>query len=523
MTLQRPRPNHAALLEKPDIRRWHANVAQGSAITADVYLRRLGAFCLQVNVSPEKLATMKEADLHALLLDFIAAETKRKKTGSYIHSTLKAVRSWLSHHGIQLTRPIKIAGASATPTLSEERIPTQEELRRIFLAAYLKERVSCVLMAHGGLRPEVLGNYVGDDGLTLKDLPELEIRKDHVEFSKIPAMVVVRPELSKARHKYFTFLGSEGCSYVRDYLEERLRAGERLGPDTDLISPTGWKKDFIKTTKVSTGIRNAIRSAGFSWRPYVLRAYFDTQLLLAESKGKVAHDYRVFWMGHKGSMESRYTTNKSRLPQHFIEDMRQAYNRCEPFLGTVAGADASQVDSAVNRQFLRLAGYTDEELAEVDVSDVDKVRELARERLTSSSTPAHRPEVDRPSPSMPGVHQIVVDPGAVAALISHGWRYVDKLAPDQVVMASPSTPGTSPIRASSLSVPRAASDSVPPVGPDAAGGAEEVARPPASGPSGRLPPRALARRAHTLWEENAARRVTVTGPDGPEGPAPPED
>ncbi len=519
MPLQRPRPNHAALLENPDIRRWHANVAQGSPITADVYLRRLGAFCLQVDILPEKLATMKEADLHALLLDFIAAETKRKKTGSYIHSTLKAVRSWLSHHGIQLTRPIKIAGASATPTLSEERIPTQEELRRIFLAAYLKERVSCVLMAQAGLRPEVLGNYAGDDGLTLKDLPELEIRKDHVEFSKIPTMVVVRPELSKARHKYFSFLGSEGCSYVRDYLEERLRTGEKLSPDTDLISPTGWRKDFIKTTKISTGIRNAIRSAGFSWRPYVLRAYFDTQLLLAESKGKVAHDYRVFWMGHKGSMESRYTTNKGRLPQHFIEDMRQAYNRCEPFLGTVAGVDASQVDSAVNRQFLRLAGYSEEELAEVDVSDVEKVRELARERLASSAVSEPSPAETPPSPHGPRVEQVVVSPGAVAALISHGWRYVDKLAPDQVIMASPSTPGTSPTPASSRPTPRVPSGPVHPAGQHGAGGGEEVSQPLASGPSGRLPLRALARRAHSLWEENAARQAGGAHHDLPEAPA----
>ena len=52
----------------------------------------------------------------------------------------------------------------------------------------------------------------------------------------------------------------------------------------------------------------------FSWRPYILRAY-DTELLVAESKGRMAHDFRVFFMGHKGSMESKYITNKGILPE----------------------------------------------------------------------------------------------------------------------------------------------------------------------------------------------------------------
>ncbi|MDI1495879.1 MAG: hypothetical protein K8823_1187 [Cenarchaeum symbiont of Oopsacas minuta] len=44
-----------------------------------------------------------------------------------------------------------------------------------------------------------------------------------------------------------------------------------------------------------------------------MRAYFDTQLLIAESKGKIAHDIRAFFMGHSGNIEARYTTNKGIL------------------------------------------------------------------------------------------------------------------------------------------------------------------------------------------------------------------
>jgi hypothetical protein len=47
--------------------------------------------------------------------------------------------------------------------------------------------------------------------------------------------------------------------------------------------------------------------------------------MLAESKGLVVHDYRMFWTGPKGDIENRYTTNKHRLLESLIEDMCEAY------------------------------------------------------------------------------------------------------------------------------------------------------------------------------------------------------
>jgi len=67
-----------------------------------------------------------------------------------------------------------------------------------------------------------LGNYRGTDGLKVRDIPELEIYGSKVEFVRVPAMVIVRANLSKAGHQYFTFLG-EGCEYLEDYLNYRLK------------------------------------------------------------------------------------------------------------------------------------------------------------------------------------------------------------------------------------------------------------------------------------------------------------
>ena len=88
-------------------------------------------------------------------------------------------------------------------------------------------------------------------------------------------------------------------------------------------------------------IRDTFRPR-FAWRPYVLRPYFDTQLLIAESKGKMVHDFRVFFMGHKGTMESRYTTNKGVLPEVLMAEMREAFTRSEEYLDQTGAPDAQE-------------------------------------------------------------------------------------------------------------------------------------------------------------------------------------
>ena len=415
-------------LEDKEIRRWYENVARGSLITADAYLRSLFLFCERMKTDPHAMLRLKENELHGLILDFVTAEEKRGGAG---HSTLnytKSVQSWLAHNGIKLSRAIKVRRAYDTPTLREERTPTQDELKRIFLACSLKDRVSAVLMAHSGVRPEVLGNYLGNDGLRLNDIQGLHVKKGEVSFEAVPAIIVVRPELSKAGHRYFSFLSEEGCGYVKTYLEGRIEAGEVLEPDSDLIHPHSRGKRFIRAVKIGDGIRQGIRAAlgrQVKMRPYVLRAYFDTQLLLAESKGKVAHDYRVFWMGHKGSMEARYTTNKGRLPPAILDDMREAYKRCEPFLSTVPSKSETQTQANIAKVLLTGLGYSEKDLAGVDFDNLDPAafQELVQKKVAVPAAPRQK--------------QKMVDAEELPRYLEEGWTAVMTVGGDRVVLSPP--------------------------------------------------------------------------------------
>ena len=97
------RAKYASLLENVDVRRWYENVARGSRVTADVYLRRLEAFCQSFGRSPKDLLGMSEAELYNLLLDYISMMEREGYAVSYIKSALKAIKSWLAHNGLRIS------------------------------------------------------------------------------------------------------------------------------------------------------------------------------------------------------------------------------------------------------------------------------------------------------------------------------------------------------------------------------------------------------------------------------------
>jgi len=379
------RAKYLHLLQDPEVKRWYQNVARGSRITADVYLRRLGAFCTAHNMSIHGLAELSEHDVANLLMDAISGMEEKGYAGGYIESTVKAAKSWLRHNEVKIQAYIKINGTRDTPTLTNEQSPTCEQLSRVFRACWLDARVAAGLIAFTGMRPHAIGNYWGTDGVRTGDFLEVEIDNESkkVEFKNIPTLIRVRKGLSKARHQYLTFLCEEGCRYLKEYWEYRMQHGEALTPESATVKARFGRKQFIRSTNIGDKIRDGIRAAGFEWRPYVLRCYFDTQLLLAGSKGLVTRDYRVFWMGHRGDIESRYTTNNYRLPPPLLEDMRSAYRRCQTYLQTEAPNGTEDTKLQFRQQLLIVAGYSEEEVATIDVEKLsdDDIRDRVREKL----------------------------------------------------------------------------------------------------------------------------------------------
>jgi hypothetical protein len=399
------------LLSNQDIRRWYDNLARSSIVTAEVRLRKLGRFCENNKITPQELIDLGLKDPRAvsdLLEDAITTMEKQKHAPQYIKAVMTSVKSWLYHFDIEIKRKIKISNVDATPTLADERVPDAAELAELFNRADLRSGAIMALIGKAGLRPEVLGMHDASDGLTIRDLPEIEIVHRIARFTQNPPKVVVRRNLSKAGHSYFSFITETGAEKVLAYLNQRMIEGEVLDPESPVIAPfTKYKRfrgknegrKFLSTPIIERDVRNTMRPR-FKWRPYVLRAFFDTQLLIAESRGKIAHDFRAFFMGHKGSIEAKYTTNKGILPETLVIEMREAYKRSEELLDLEAfGKDPQQKQ---------------------------------REEFQGTNTDASRlgqemSRVQRPT-------QIVASSEQAEKLISDGWRFVAVLPNSKVVL-----------------------------------------------------------------------------------------
>jgi hypothetical protein len=402
------------------------------------------------------MATMNVKEVRVLIHDLISYLETSNNCGSTIEGYVKALKSWLTWNDIETPKKIKIYGASETPTVENEVTPVTEELRRIFEVATLRGMVTCSMMAFGAFRPQVFGNLVADDGLKIGDVPELKIEHrlnekgevvdGTVSFEKIPTMVVVRKAISKIGHQYFGFIPEEACRYLKNYLEWRLRPkevtrpfpdgrrpqviklmGERLEPDSPLIAALKIKgPTHVTTQKVEEEIKQAIVAAGFTWRPYVLRRYFEVKMMSAEHERLIMTEWRQFWMGHAGNIESTYSVNK-KLPQEVIETMRQTYTQAaEKHLVTVSQPTISkdEVVSTARVEAQKMFGYADTEiqaLGDITQITMERLQELIHEK----------------SKQMLGLKQgtqKVVPIVELEQWIEQGWDYKRDLPNEKVVI-----------------------------------------------------------------------------------------
>jgi len=179
-------------------------------------------------------------------------------------------------------------------------------------------------------------------------------------------------------------------------------------------------------------IRTAMRGAGVYKRPYVLRCYAETQLIIAESRGKISHPYLQFIAGHKGDIESRYSTNKGRLPPEMIEDLRQAYVRCEPFLGTVA--QPTDQDLIVKEAKMEALKSIAKNLLGIDLIDVKiaRERELERDLDLDEEIELFENEIKRVREEEDP--QIIVGEEELEEHLAEGWEFVSVLPSQKILI-----------------------------------------------------------------------------------------
>jgi len=469
------RLDHRPLLRDPVVSKWYEAHALRSSLSAEVNLRKLGLFLYRTRLTPKGLVEVardRPEELRDLLIAYATHLHERKKLDSYIAKTFKGVRDWLLFHNVDFRQFPKLRRAYQAESLSRERIPTPEQLRLILGALSPRGRVCALLMAHSGLRPGTLGNDGGTDGLTLGDFPELRTG-GRPEFDlpegRRAFLVQVPSRLSKTAQGYVTFGTPEAADAILSYLGERQAAGEKLTPASPLVAltalgarNTGEKGagSFVTTKSVVTGIRKALQSVrpeGVSWRPYVLRSYCSTQLLI----GRMDHDTREAILGHDLGVSGRYNLRK-RLADHVVEAMRAEYQRAMGALLTARGAEEGRATDDFVRLLLHGLGLPED----TDISGLSEKERAAladqlAKRLGSNGTSASKdPPVAAPADR--AVVQRIVQLAEVPSLLELGWSAVMPLdagrfivqAPRQVALPDPSAPVRNAVGTPDSSYPR---------------------------------------------------------------------
>ena len=458
------RLKHAWLLENVDVRRWYENLKAGSTLTAGVYLRGLGLYCREMDTTPDNILqdarTVKP--LQDQFMDFVRMMERRGTKGAYISRYKKVLHSWTKHNGIEFKVIAKIRNENINERTQNETVFSQEELGRILRNAGLRGKTEIALMAYSGLRPRSISNEDGTDCLQVKDIPEMKIRDGHVEFEKEPVRVIVRPNLNKGqKHGYTTFLGHEGTTYLKEYMEFRISEEEIISDSSPIIQfdrNARREHTYLQTHYIEREIRIAIIGAGFytnkkkgndefkstTRRPYLLRGYFATGLDIAEQKGLVSHPWRQYWMGHSGDMESRYSTNKN-LRDSEIEEMRQAYSKCLQYLETQFKSMREEEQHSLEKSLtgtvlMKIFGYSKEESERLmELSDDELQKELQKKLGNAMDGESVRRKAmqDAKEISKRKNKQVMIGSAFVEAYFEEGFEYVGTVGQDKVIMKLP--------------------------------------------------------------------------------------
>ena len=397
--IMHPNTRHKKLLENERVRRWYENLQARSNLTADIYLRNLGLWLEWTGLNPDNVIEMARGqleDFKGRILDQVRNMEKEGKQGSYIAVSLRPLLSYLKFYDMVVRLNINIRNENRNMTVEQETIPTNEELDSILQRANLRQRAMIGLIAFSGIRPGAIGNYTGDDGLRIGDIIDLKVNKEGVNFEKLPALMIVRAELSKSNKRYYTFIGPQSAKYLKEYLNQRIQEGERLDAKSPVIRPDPnmsrlvEPKTFTMSTIVEREVKKAIKKAGFQWRPYVFRHRFGVSLDASEGKGLISHSWRMHIMGHVGDIETTYSTDKP-LPESVIDDMREAFKKCLKNIETeehgIKEEDVAKITSNTMRETaimiletaygMKLTDKEKEELMGLDVNDLqDRLRDI---------------------------------------------------------------------------------------------------------------------------------------------------
>jgi len=236
-----------------------------------------------------------EADVNNF---FVSIRDRPPKSVSIM---LTAVKSFLIENGVELSerfwRRLR-KRRKGNRALTLDKVPSNEELRRIIVHMPIHGKALYLLLASSGMR-------IGE---------ALKLRLDDVDLSKRPVRIYIRGEYTKTGNPRIAFASREAGEALSEWIKVRPKYLKAAYKKSRYPRPEPEKDDRLFPFQITTAYavwKNALDKAGMNERdrstnihklhPHVLRKFFRTRL------GAVLPlDVVEALMGHEGYLTEVY-------------------------------------------------------------------------------------------------------------------------------------------------------------------------------------------------------------------------
>lgn len=283
-------------------------------------------------------------------------------TNSRISNIFKALRYWLRVNGVVVDWDSVIIPTGEV--VVEDRIPANEELKRILTIANIRDQAITLVASSSGLRLNTLLTLsVGDVTFDLPDIAKIMVKRvytmDGKEYS-------TGRKISKKRKFFVTFVTPEARKALEAYLKWRKDEGEELTPESPLFTRMDkvGRGQFLDKHAFDVQWRKLLKRAhlkrkaeGSPWHTlhfHTLKKYTETKMIDAGVK----RPYMEFFLGHKGGyLETNYFRGEE-------EKCIEEYSKAIPNLSVLEAPQLSEEERRIEATFdhLRLTGFSEDEI-----------------------------------------------------------------------------------------------------------------------------------------------------------------
>ena len=266
----------AWLNEDSDFKHWISKF--DSEATHDNYFRSMVYIYRGTQLRPKDIVARYaagEKQRQELLDELDTYFTNMKKEGKFTTARLRwaTVVSLLIHRGALTNASAFGISEPKSEFIAPQYIPTQEEFELMLrFAGTSRNRFLIAFLRYGGGRRGVVDDPEPIQLSSILDLKFDALKQGRVEFEHASSCAVLlygsvkNGQIIRYKETYVSFLAPKAMQLMKEYLEERLRAGEHLTPESYLFvwdRTTHNLERCLTSNVLSRVVMNISKQAGF--------------------------------------------------------------------------------------------------------------------------------------------------------------------------------------------------------------------------------------------------------------------